>query len=143
MSSRLLPIFLIVAILACPLTCSAGLCCGGVNGQSEANGDQQADPDLSQPLCCCNQPSNGSEQLPSEPRSDKSACQGICGGAIFEKSSEVHGLEWLSVLPEFQNEVSLIRLSRVCLSDTQDLTGRCKPRNQGRFVRTLTMSFLC
>jgi hypothetical protein len=148
MFSRAVSIATIFAIVACPLWCGSGICQAGCCAlQSDSHGRKgasEADCD-----CCCDsakqshrRPCDESPQPCDSP--PNSSCQGVCGGAVIGKSSEldenststiacaVAGFDqvWPQQLPS---------LNDFARSGQSPIRGK----NPGRVLRTRYMSFLC
>lgn len=145
MSSRTVCLVLIAAVIACPLWCGNGLCRAG---QCCPQGESQSSdvcPVHQTRICCCNpasQDSQGDDQ-PCPTRSSETFCQGICGGAVFEKTVDVNKVARVLFLP--LSDAQTPTVFRLC-EHGHDRNGQhqCVSRvNHGRFVRTLHMSFLC
>ena len=139
---RTVSLILIASIIACPLWCSSGLCHidqGGPVTQSSrpcCSHCLLADHCRDQPLS--DEGDDGPQRCPYE-----SSCQGICGGAVFEKPCKVDDFENSCFLPRSDVEVTTCaRLQHCRFRDVKhELHGR--HGNQGRFVRIRQMSFLC
>jgi len=138
MFSRTVSILLIAAVVACPLWC------GGSLGHQCAAGEcsQQVPRSEAASCCCCKEtPRNGDDESPGEHPAE--SCQGICGGAVFEKSPELNGDQQIAFLRQFSLQRALFekqgeRGSRLLLTPSAPGGG-----NIGRLVRTLHMSILC
>ena len=134
MFARLLHLLLIAALLGCPAWCHVGLCCGT---------QEQADAAPSCRACCqeCpkrHPPAAPAPCCPHDP--DSSACQGICGGAVLEKTAEAVDTaqtagQWLP-LDGFLS----IEPPEAPAAWRKVGYARATP---GRFIRQLHMSFLC
>jgi hypothetical protein len=144
MFSRTVSLVLIAAIAACPMWCGAGLCHGQCcsQGSSEAS---TASP-LNETQNCCHREESGSEHGNNQqgPRnSSQTSCQGICGGAVLEKTVEVDdspdGL--ILALADAYAAVATRIVERSHRRFEQTCCG--SGSNHGRFLRTLHMSFLC
>ncbi len=139
---------LMLAILICPLGCGRGIvpCCQAKDPAAPAhpvNGDEcdccqqekmPADKEDSNEDCLCHE-----GQCPSDaPCESEGSCQGICGGAVFEKP----------FVPFFDIEIVLLPLTVLEEPDNYALSVRSdcpRPINHvsGRSLRTLHVSFLC
>lgn len=135
MFSRTISCLAILAVIACPLWCSAGLCQGG----------DCCATTLSTPAeSCCDRCGSEQEEQAPVPSPQKSSCQGVCGGAIFEKPCQINGLETvvLRPLPAAIDDVSVDTGAAPRHSEI-DKPPRNGPDNVGRTLRALQMSFLC
>ncbi len=145
MVNRSIAIVLILAVLACPIWCSVGLCqclhCGTMENSSSKIGC--AIEGSAQRCCCCQQESsNNDEQIPSRcPR--ESSCQGVCGGAVFEKPCELTAVEAACVpLPALCDDLQPRGLTAaLCGHRGYELCG--DDPLDGRRLRILYQSFLC
>ena len=144
MFSRTISLVLIAALIACPLWCNvafgSGQCCP--TGESESVmvcGNEPAD--------CCGEkkeaplraPHNDDRPCPCE----TAGCQGICGGAVLQKSVQ---LDWVTVvvlLPLIDEHASENLQLLDCCRHRLEQTPGGSGANHGRTVRTLHMSFLC
>jgi hypothetical protein len=141
MFARTVSLALIAAIVACPMGCGNGLrfvrqCC------SAAQDSPQACP-VHKTACCCRESlPDGDERCPCEsPR--KSSCQGICGGAIFERPCEIDD-HWNSVVLRLVDaEISTASRPADCCSFGVDHRHDSQRENYGRSVRIRHLSFLC
>ncbi len=154
MWNRILSVVLIAAIVACPWWCATGACHAG----SCCAAPPSASQDTPTPTRSCCQassdcptstgptsagPTSDREGRESTPPQDSQPCQGICGGAVLEKSVEIDD----SLNCSFGNIANDVSLQTCCVEigtqfdDSEFVSfGR---GNYGRFVRTLQMSFLC
>ncbi|MBC7965358.1 MAG: hypothetical protein H7Z17_05465 [Fuerstia sp.] len=145
MVNQSIALVLILAVLACPIWCSAGLC-QSLHGGSMENPKSKigcAIEGSAQRCCCCqHESSNNDEQVPGRcPR--ESSCQGVCGGAVFEKPCELTAAESACVAPPALCDdlqpcglLTALRGHRgyeLCCDDPVD----------GRQLRILYRSFLC
>ena len=142
MLARTVSLVLIVAVIACPLGCGNGLCqadqcAGGESSQSSCSTSEAA-------CCCCEHSLPDSDDDNSSPCDcpENSSCQGVCGGAVFEKLCEPDRLEASFFLPLTDTQTSLVfRLAQCRLIAVGDHAG-CG-QNHGRMLRTMHMSYLC
>jgi hypothetical protein len=150
MPVRTVSVVLIAAVLACPTRCTKGLChhrpcC------SEQQSSQLQTADCETDCCCCKKDSSGSNADqpgdPSERNNNpstppcESSCQGVCGGAIFEKRCVVDdGIDFGQLLADAPEPAVASGSSefRTHLGE-HFLHGG----NHGRCLRTLHSSFLC
>ena len=147
MFERLVSLVLILTVIACPMSCSNGTCqvdqCGA---HSECSLEEQSC--VSCPLhgsadgCTENSSQEHDKDVPSRCPDDTS-CQGICGGAVFEKSCELNGPDssiFLLMTAHHRSIASLLtQFRRVSAGQLHCFAAK----NHGRFVRVLQMSFLC
>jgi hypothetical protein len=145
MSPRIVSLVLIAAIIACPLWCGNGLCHAGQCCADDACPlIEQVCPIHDTAQCCC-ETSSSRENSPRGPRRcQNKACQGVCGGAVFEKpielpdaSTDAFSLPLIVISIPFALQPAEHRLLGV-----EDLP-LCHKGNHGRLLRTLHMSFLC
>jgi hypothetical protein len=142
MLARIVSLLLIAAVIACPLECGMGLCeadqCAGNKSSQRSRSTSEA------ACCCCEQSLPDSDDDNSSPCDcpENSSCQGVCGGAVFEKLCEPDRAEATCFLPRTDTQTSLVsRLAQCRLVAVGDHAG-CG-QNQGRMLRTRHMSFLC
>jgi hypothetical protein len=132
---RAVSLFLIAAIVACPMWCASGLvgCC-----QAE-----QMEPSAK---CCCHcqessadEPRNAPGESPNRPAKP---CQGVCGGAVVEKPCQLAANpEHEFLMPTGLDEAIAVQLSG-CRS--RGVASETSPGgNIGHRLRTLHMSFVC
>lgn len=148
MFARIVSLVLVAAVIACPMWCSYGLCSTGQPCASHEPLSQKQTFDTTSPAqckCeCCEEatlPTND-EQCPHR-CPEESSCQGICGGAVFEKTCELEDLEVTFLLPQTDSDglnASALAHSLVVRSEQQHHLGA---KNYGRIMRTLRSSFLC
>ena len=159
---------LIVAVLVCPFRCSLGACtsdscCAALRrgtASDRGDGDESSTdgaPALPTTSCCSSQ---GRKQLPDfscagperRPRQNGntphrqpagSACQGICGGAVFEKPCELNSAPFSCFSPLLGHDCALASMS----SQLRSVAASHHPdgafANYGRVVRLLHASLLC
>lgn len=140
MFSRTVSLAMIAAVIACPLWCGdgfAGLCCA--EGESDLSGvcSHNATSD------CCERENRAPEhdddrQCPCE----STACQGICGGAVLEKTVELNHAAFQVIVPLIEEHASVNPQLAEC-GDHRAGQHCHSHDNYGRIVRTLHMSFLC
>jgi len=140
MLGRTAHILLIAAILACPFKCMLGMCCCV----------QQADT-----AACCEKcqsqrgesevPKSGSDDSPNSPgHGPCDKCQGICGGAVLDNSSQRDAL--LRVASTFESLPGMDYPAESFTVDWQLLTKFLSDDGgtlSGRALCCLHMSFLC
>ena len=144
--TRFLSLILIAAILACPFACGWGIvpCCGWEKsasvrcpvhgGKCHCDLDEVANNDE-----CEGEKNCPHQDFPEDAPCDHDhPCQGVCGGAVFEKPFD----------PQFDGGVALILLVVLDWSDQHRPIESNRLFNQsdpvsGRTLRTLHMSYLC
>ena len=140
MFARIVSLTLIVAVIACPLSCGLGLCQGGACCLAVVPSSDHC------PKCavsgCCEQSSRDDNEPFQSPC--ESSCQGICGGAVFEKPCELddRGKALFSFLPKSRVLISLQQATCQSAGDTATVWSG-DAGNYGRFVRTLHGSLIC
>jgi hypothetical protein len=144
---RIVSLIQIAAIIACPLWCSSGLCHAGqhcaIDGCSlMERTTPQFCPFHGTTRCCCNESSSprndhGPCRCPNKP------CQGVCGGAVFDKPIELNDVRDSFFLPLIVTEISFALHVVECRSLDIEHHWHCHGGNHGRALRTLHMSFLC
>ena len=141
MYAHSISIVMTAAIIACPLWCSNGLC---HDEECCAAGKlvEQTCPTHDSARCCGDKDSPGenSDCPPDAPC--ELSCQGVCGGAVFEKPCELTGELESSLLPLVADETSVACQTAECRTRDGDHFLR-SGGNHGRALRTLHMSFLC
>ena len=149
MLARFISMVLIAAVIACPLSCGQGVCC---DSHSCADNDRAVAGQCSkiarmQPAAancnCCGQSSDEGDQPEPQPCPDKSSCQGVCGGAVFEKPCQLNMAEAEFVLPLADNDNTFVSLPSADPTDRFGFFDGVRAGNQGRFVRILHMSLNC
>jgi hypothetical protein len=135
MFSRSISVLVIAAVLACPLWCGSNVCYCCQENQSSAEHSGSGGG------CCSSGQPVGHERGES-PRLPVRSCQGICGGAVFEKTPELTGVEFITTLPlcSTQSSIDDYFAAHNWQIGAPPLRNH---GNQGRAVRTLHMSFLC
>jgi hypothetical protein len=149
MRARIISLVLIAAVIACPLSCGQGVCC---DSHSCADDDRAAagrcsetapaKPAASNCGCCDKSPDEGDQPDP-QPCPDKSSCQGVCGGAVFEKTCELNSADVTSVLSLYDSDSTSDSPHSVYRTDRFSVLKSVRAGNYGRFVRTLHMSLTC
>ena len=141
MFARLVSIFLIAAVIACPLWCEKGRCSGGRCSSVEQSSHQPSLVCGTAHFCCAEDLSNNGHSCPCNAPT-KSPCQGVCGGAVFKTSCELNdGAE------PFARLLLVVKIPAPCqVRECGTHDGfhllYCSG-NQGRSLRTLHMSFVC
>ena len=143
MSAQVVSLLQIAALLVCPMSCGAGYCadkaCCGTIVQDSTDAGQASENSRG---CCQPKPDREADHR-SPIRRPESSCQGICGGAVFQKPVELNiGTAWAFACLADQTVL-------VSQSDLELRTPEAKylqllrGGNQGRLLRTRLMSFLC
>lgn len=141
MFARSISLILIVALIACPLWCGNGAC--HAHQCCSARQSAQMCPEHGTCECCCDQPSPNSPAGEPCRCPDDSACQGICGGAIFEKPCQLDlDAAAYFMSPRFDDEAGF-QLAFCHELDIHHLWHFGESGNYGRSLRTRHMSFLC
>jgi hypothetical protein len=139
MYSRIASIALITAVIACPLLCRNGRCEGCcVEKQSVAS----TCPASEEATGCCPSPTQD-DQRPCGRAPDATGCQGVCGGAVLEKSSSFPKPTEMRFRYEFNAHPSppaSLLADRQAYTVVRSFDGSMTP---GRYIRILHMSFLC
>lgn len=164
MLNRLISLLLAAAIIGCPIWCGhqpghSGGCCafpGDVTGPLE---DSQTGA-----ICCCaSQHASSACQPLSDPDAagdpsesplpapdgcpDESSCQGICGGAVIDKSRSWPEISHLSSLLTIDADVDAPRIEnlrrRLDAIAHWDSDPQLSKGNYGRLVRLRHCSLLC
>ncbi len=147
MVSRTVSLVLITTIIACPVWCSNGLCNADQCCAAKASWHQACPVDGNVGSCCersgsdsdCHRPG----KTPHNPPCD-SSCQGVCGGAIFEKPCELNNASDSFPSPLVVTDVAVVpRSAELCSDDIGHAVYCTSGGNLGRSLRTLYMSFLC
>ena len=142
MFARIVSLVQIAAIIACPMWCDSGLCHAG-QCCSVKQSAAQVCPVHGTAKCCCNQKSHDNDDNRGPCRCPGKSCQGVCGGAVFEKPIEVNNASDSFLRPLVEAEISFpLQLAECPTLDVQH-HWHCHGGNHGRFVRILHMSFLC
>lgn len=147
MFDRLVSLVMIFAVIACPMCCGnrachAGQCCAA----DLCRLGKQASPTC--PIHrtiegCFNETAQDHDGRDPRRCPEKSSCQGICGGAVFEKPCELANFEAYFFSLCVDDNDSIVSLSaHFRTSGTRQHHGS-DATNYGRFVRTLHSSFLC
>ena len=151
MFTRLISLVLIVAVIACPMWCSNGQCLAGqcLAGQCCATADcslekrsTQVCPTHDTKNCCCESVPGREEPEPHR-CPEESSCQGICGGAVFEKTCEFKSIEASFFVPLSAKDSSVVSLLARARTFCSEHPHQLSAKNHGRFMRTLHSSFLC
>ena len=142
MYPRVVSLILMVAVFACPLWCSKGLCCGNHQFSNER---QTSDSDIGSDCCLCGlspMETGDKQRCPCE-IPIKSRCQGVCGGAVLEQSLELDGIGGSYFAPFLSVGESLgtqpVSISLLPILHHHFWSGK----NYGRCVRVRHSSFLC
>lgn len=142
MFARCLSLVMIAVVVACPMWCGSGLCCADQCGSKEQS-SHQACPRHGSAGCCCEEPSpDNGDQSPCQCPNTKS-CQGVCGGAVFEKPIELNDESGSVFSPLDDTEIFFATQLAECRSLDVEHPWERHGGNLGRFLRTLHMSSLC
>ena len=139
---RFVSLILITVIIACPMWCGTGLLCHAGpprvahECEAAATDDHACGPFKS---CCDESEPTGDENVPCPDQS----CQGVCGGAVLQKFSELskpQAAEWLSTADAEPSATAQRAGNRMigCANRYWD-TGS----TEGHSLRALHMSWLC
>jgi hypothetical protein len=145
MFSRFVSLGLVAAIIACPLWCGSGMCQAGCCSPGQPS---QTDRRDAEPVCeCCAEADNDNssrEQRRHPGESPSKSCQGVCGGAVFEKPLALNAPSASVVrLPIADASQDAWRpVDATCIVARHSLH-HFGGKNLGRALRTLHMSFLC
>ena len=142
---RLVCFALVTAVIACPVVCAQGLChashCCPPDKDQLAKDLSAVCPLHSMGRACCPAQENDEDapfRFPGKPR-----CQGVCGGAVLEKTSEVKVVETSWYLPVAHRDGSVVWLLAHFHSLGRDCACITGGKNYGRLTRTVLSSFLC
>lgn len=141
MFARIVSLVQIAAIIACPMWCSSGLCLAGQCCSVKQSADQVC-PVHGSAKYCCNQESHDDDNR-GPCRCPGKSCQGVCGGAVFEKPVGVNDASDSFLFHSIDVEVAFTPQPTKCRTLNVEHHWHCHAGNHGRFVRTLHMSFLC
>ena len=148
MLTRIISVVLIAAVIACPMWCGSGVChtgrCCAADGSSLEKQDSYAVCSVhGKKDCGCEKSSRDNDEHGPNRCPGNGLCQGVCGGAVFEKPFKLDGPYLFSFLLLIDSDDSNISL----LADYRTVgTGHhhcLSPKNHGRFMRMLHSSFLC
>ncbi len=165
MLNRAVSLLMIAVVVGCPLWCfdDCGCCAGGMFSMTASSTIQTRTTQTrttqtrtmqtrSDRATCCRQYSQltpaEDAATPNAPFSaperapDKSSCQGVCGGAVFEKPCELDGFQLRHTLPPLADDVATSPAPEHGFAPGVEHPCICTA-NFGRSVRTLQMSFLC
>jgi hypothetical protein len=129
---------MIAAIVACPLWCGLASC----HAAHDVATQDVSSPSHAKSNCCRPTSDDKQDQRPGEPVGD-GPCQGVCGGAVLERTGTLGHLDQFSLFSPFLTGEVSVELG------PSGVAFRCVYRaptsggNYGRFVRTLHQSFLC
>ena len=166
MFTKMVALAVIAAVVACPLWCSNGICC---SAQCRAEKSQlercqlercqlercqleRCRVDQQSPnLVCSDRDTYGCDSSPCDEDGDpgpcgcpqKLPCQGVCGGAVFEKNVELDDVSASAFVPLLNTEISLTpQLTERQAFDVR-YRGHGHGGNFGRFLCTLHSLLLC
>ncbi len=142
MFGRIVFLLQTVAIIACPLWCGNGLCCGGQYRSPKQSSHQACS--VCETARCCHRNSlpDRDNRIPCR-GPNNSSCQGVCGGAVFEKPIELNNVADSFFLPQIDTEVSFVLQLTACRWRDIEYHSHCHGGNYGRLLRILHMSLLC
>ncbi len=144
MFSRFVSLALIATLAACPLSCGTGPCCADAAFETRSPASQADRVDQSAPTCCCcRETSQDDRQTPPVPGPEKFVCQGVCGGAVLEKSCEWDRFVAVFDLPTHRDDHWPVGCLPVYHRRGLQAPECVGTQNPGRLVRALNMSFLC
>lgn len=135
-------LLMIFGIIACPMWCASG-----VMGCCATTPSLQPEVPCKQQTCCCKEKSSdtGQKKLPNDsplPPNPQDSCQGVCGGAVVEKSCELsNSLNVVLLLPIPTDD--LIPTGHPECRGQNNLPVDSQSGNVGQKLRALHMSFLC
>jgi len=141
MYAHVVSIVMTAAIIACPMWCGNGLCHDGECCAEREPAAQSCPVHKTAHCCCAEGPSDSNDDCPPSVPCE-SSCQGVCGGAVFEKPCELTGGFDPSALLPFTNETAVACQTAECRTHDGDQFLH-SGGNYGRLLRTLHMSFLC
>lgn len=142
MLARIVSLVLIAAIIACPIWCGNGLCHAGRCCSTKQSPSGPTCAIRSAAFCCCDKRSpSGDRPHPAESPC-KASCQGVCGGAIFEKPCLLSTGIDAFYLTTVVTPVSDMRQMAKCRRHGGDQL-LCISGDHGRSLRILHMSLLC
>jgi hypothetical protein len=153
MFTRVVCLMLIAAVVACPMWCTSGLC-GAVQCHEAQFHDDQihndqcsvaqvCDQSSDLPECCRQKMQEQSDEAPGPCRCpDKAFCQGVCGGAVFEKPVELDLVAFSFFIAATDVEFAHVPQRIESRLHTVHHHWHSHGGNYGRSLRTLQMSFL-
>lgn len=144
MFAQIVSLVTIVAIIACPLWCGDGQCGVAHCCSSEV---KTATHDVcsthgKSDCCCCKESSPAEDEGCPVPEPQDSSCQGVCGGAVLEKPSELPTTDDDCLCLPLTDEQGAIVTAQVEQASTGDDVDAHCGGNYGRLLRALRMSFL-
>ncbi|MEO2036995.1 MAG: hypothetical protein ABGZ35_33390 [Planctomycetaceae bacterium] len=145
MFARTVALLLIAEIVACPLSCSADVCrcCYDDSSSQRELGTRSCCELGAEESCCGKESSRSQDNRQPEPEPGTLICQGVCGGAVLNRPSELDSTELSFLLPRAGNDSANVSLFTRYRTGSFGYSHPVGKGNQGRFVRTLNMSFLC
>jgi hypothetical protein len=139
MFARVVTFTIVASVIACPLSCGLGWCHGGACCAVS----EQATPHCPNCAKAPRRDQSSTDQDRPLPMSDQSTCQGICGGAVFEKPCQLAQLDDSFFVPLVNTRDSAsIEQAKVRPRETASVCLGASD-NYGRIVRTLHESLLC
>ena len=146
MFDRFVSLVQIVAVVACPMGCGEVVCCGG-QGSITYECSSETEPALCpvQGIAECCRGDSTQDQHRETPSGcpDRTSCQCVCGGAVFEKPRELDGIDASCFLTLMDGDGTMMSLLSHFRTTGAEFQGCVGARNHGRSLRTLHMSFLC
>ena len=142
---RAVSLLLAAAVIACPICCGSGMCHAGQCCGTEASSheSQRSGCNRSEPADCCGDSSSRDRNAPTPGEFPSGTlCQGVCGGAVFEKPCVLDDVTASFFLPLSDADISVacqVAHGDAFGVDDHTLAGD----SYGRFLRTLHMSLLC
>ena len=137
MFARMTVLAQIMAIVACPIWCGNGMC--HAVQQCSAKSDSTAEP----ASCCEGSATTGEDSKRNPSPFPTTSCQGICGGAVFERPIEldaVSGSFWPSLIAVPTSDAPQLT---ECQSIDFEGHWHWQRANVGRALRNLYMSLTC
>ena len=143
MSHRIVSIVLILAVTLCPLWCGMGVCCADLDRSLADCVPELGSVATAHGDCCCgNGAPHGESPRSNDHRPEHQRCQGICGGAVVEKSQAIRAS---CPGPELFARVATDRSPcRAADADVGSYAASLRSSSiYGRSLRAQQMSWLC
>ena len=137
---------LIAAVSTCPLLCGTGICHTGRTCHVCDGQDSWTALCPLQGTVGCAHKGSSQERRGNAPCGcpNKKICQGVCGGAVFEKLCKLDRPETSVVLPQIDSRTPLASLmAQGWAVQAEQISQSVFAKNQGRYLRMLHSSFLC
>ena len=142
MFARCVSLILIAAIVVCPLRCGNGQCHADECCLATQPSDQVCPAHVTAHCCCQDSCPDNDDRVPRRCPSETS-CQGVCGGAVFEKLIELDDASDSSFPPGIDTDTPLLtRLIEYSTTHRAERHWHSHGGNNGRSLRTLHMSLL-